>query len=150
MDNNTMSNRDSIKGEDSQSTRQVVPDTQDRVDMDTYDRGIVPAETAARMEREGAEYKHTPTEEREKGEPTDDQTDDESVRTTDGYTVDREGLLNNYAIEPEMYYEVPGDARQAEQAEHDQRVQEYHDINEDEEGKLTMEQDRRGHGSGMV
>lgn len=130
--------------------RHVTPDSHDRVKDDSYDPHIIPAETAARMEREGGQYKTHPTEEREASAITDDQTDNESIRTTDGYTVDKEGLLNNYAIEPEMYYEVPGDARQAEQAEHDQRVQEYHDINEDEEGKLTMEHDRRGHGSGMV
>lgn len=150
MDNNTMSNRDSIKGEESQSVRQVVPDTDDRVDMDTYDRGIVPAETAARKEREGGQYKHTPTEEREKGASTDDQTDDASIRTTDGYTVDREGLLNNYAIEPEMYYEVPGDARQQEEAAEAERAHEYQEISEESQGKLTEDHDRREHGPGVV
>ena len=53
-----------------------------------YDRVITSAETAARMEREGKNFKQP-------SEP--------------GQTVDREGLANNYAIEPEMYYEVPGD-----------------------------------------
>ncbi|WP_239033346.1 hypothetical protein [Leptothermofonsia sichuanensis] len=32
----------------------------DRVAKDTYDRGIVPAETAARKEREGENYKRIP------------------------------------------------------------------------------------------
>ncbi|BAU12157.1 hypothetical protein LEP3755_26860 [Leptolyngbya sp. NIES-3755] len=130
--------------------RQVATDTSDRVKSDAYDPHIVPAETAARMEREGGEYKTTPTEEREASAPTDDQTDPESIHTTDGYTVDQEGLLNNYAIEPEMYYEVPGDARQAEEELHQERVEEYRDINQDESGKLTMEDDKRGHGSGAV
>ncbi len=75
-------------------------DTSARVEDDSYDRGIIPAETAARKEREGASFKTHPTED-----------DSDSVQTEGGYTVDKEGLLNNYAVEPEMYYETPGDAR---------------------------------------
>ncbi|MBW4692569.1 MAG: hypothetical protein KME27_12470 [Lyngbya sp. HA4199-MV5] len=82
---------------------QPASDTSDRVESDVYDRGIVPAETAARKEREGAEYKTQPKED-----------NPDSVQTDGGYTVDKEGLLNNYAVEPEMYYETPGDARQPE------------------------------------
>ena len=72
-------------------------------DSNTYDRGIIPAETAARMEREGDNYKELPEEEGK-----------DSLDTTGGFTVDQEGLLNNYAIEPEMYYEKPGDMHQSE------------------------------------
>jgi hypothetical protein len=61
-----------------------------------YDRVILPAETAARKEREGESFRQLPNEE-------------ENMDTTAGYTVDREGLANNYAIEPEMYVETPGD-----------------------------------------
>ncbi|MGI8933978.1 hypothetical protein [Leptolyngbya sp. BC1307] len=64
---------------------------------DTFDRGIVPAETAARKKREGADYKQTPKD-------TEGDTD-----TTAGYTTSNEGLTNNYAIEPEMYIDEPGD-----------------------------------------
>jgi hypothetical protein len=131
-------------------TRVVAADTPERAKQDTYDPHIIPAETAARHEREGEQYKTIPTEEREASADTDDQTDPESIRTMDGYTVDKEGLLNNYAIEPEMYYEVPGDARQAAAEDEAQRVKEYEDVNQDESGKLTMEDDRRGRGSGMV
>lgn len=81
-----------------------VSDTSDRVEEDSYDRGIIPAETAARKEREGAEFKTHPSE-----------NNSDSVHTEGGYTVDKEGLLNNYAVEPEMYYETPGDARQPEE-----------------------------------
>lgn len=133
-----------------QTGRQVSPDTSDRVEVDTYDRGIVPAETAARREREGSLYKTHPTEAREQSAPTDDQTEGGSVHTTDGYTVDKEGLLNNYAIEPEMYYETPGDARQQDEAEHDDRSQEYEDISQESAGKLTEEGDDRGRGPGIV
>ena len=29
--------------------------------------------------------------------------------TISGYRVDKEGLVDNFGIEPEMYYEEPGD-----------------------------------------
>ena len=76
----------------------------EKISTDTYDRGIIPAETAARIEREGENYKKLPTEEDVASASTNDQTDIYSIRTTDGYTVDKEGWLNNYAVEPEMYY----------------------------------------------
>ncbi|OYD94042.1 hypothetical protein CDG76_19070 [Nostoc sp. 'Peltigera membranacea cyanobiont' 210A] len=125
-------------------------DSSDRAEVDTYDRGIIPAETAARMKREGDKYKTLPTEEREADAPTDDQTDSESIRTTDGYTVDREGLSNNYAIEPEMYYEEPGDARQQAAEDREERIQELGEVNQDEEGKLTDKGDSRGRGPGII
>ncbi|MEH2324810.1 MAG: hypothetical protein V7K32_14815 [Nostoc sp.] len=125
-------------------------DSSDRAEVDTYDRGIIPAETAARIEREGNLYKTLPTEEREADAPTDDQTDPDSIRTTDGYTVDKEGLLNNYAVEPEMYYEEPGDARKQAAAEAAQRVEELGEVNQDEEGKLTENSDTRGRGPGII
>ncbi|MBD2676704.1 MULTISPECIES: hypothetical protein [Nostoc] len=125
-------------------------DSSERAEVDTYDRGIIPAETAARREREGDKFKTLPTEEREASSATDDQTNSQSIRTTDGYTVDKEGLLNNYAVEPEMYYEQPGDARQQAAEDTAQRVEELEDINEDEEGKLTEKGDKRGKGSGIV
>ncbi|WP_193194113.1 hypothetical protein [Nostoc sp. MG11] len=125
-------------------------DSSDRAEVDTYDRGIIPAETAARMKREGDKYKTLPTEEREAGAPTDDQTDSGSIRTTDGYTVDKEGLANNYAVEPEMYYEQPGDARKQAAEDTAERVEELGEINQDEEGKLTEKGDKRGKGPGVI
>ncbi|OUL37589.1 hypothetical protein BV372_01095 [Nostoc sp. T09] len=125
-------------------------DSSDRVESDVYDRGIIPAETAARKEREGDLYKTVPTEEREASAPTDDQTDTDSIRTTDGYTVDKEGLLNNYAVEPEMYYEVPGDARESAAQDTANRVEELIEANEDKEGELTDKDDTRGRGPGLV
>lgn len=74
----------------------------------------------------------------------------DSIRTTDGYTVDKEGLLNNYAVEPEMYYETPGDARQQAAEDTAHRVEELTDVNEDKEGQLTMDDDKRGRGPGIV
>lgn len=74
----------------------------ERTAVDTYDRGIIPAETKARVEREGDSYKSQP--QKRGGE--------DSIDTTGGYTVDNEGLVNNYAIEPEMYVNEPGDLSQ--------------------------------------
>ncbi|BAZ87260.1 hypothetical protein [Dolichospermum compactum] len=122
----------------------------EKISADTYDRGIIPAETAARMKREGANYKHLPTEEDLASASTDDQTDIYSIRTTDGYTVDKEGLLNNYAVEPEMYYEVPGDAREAAEQEKAERIQELREVNEDKTGLLTEDFDKRGKGPGII
>ncbi|MGV0104986.1 hypothetical protein [Nostoc sp. DSM 114167] len=125
-------------------------DSSDRAEVNNYDRGIIPAETAARMEREGDKFKTRPTEEKEADAPTDDQTDSESIRTTDGYTVDNEGLSNNYAIEPEMYYEEPGDARQQAAEDKQERIEELGEVNQDEEGKLTDKGDSRGRGPGII
>jgi hypothetical protein len=67
---------------------------------DSYDPHIIPAETAARKDHEGAKFKHLDP------HPIGSDSIDESK----GFTVDKEGLVDNFAIEPEMYYEVPGDA----------------------------------------
>ncbi|MEH2380681.1 MAG: hypothetical protein V7K27_17650 [Nostoc sp.] len=125
-------------------------DSSDRAEVDTYDRGIIPAETAARIEREGDKYKTLPTEEGQGDASTNEQTDPESIRTTDGYTVDKEGLLNNYAVEPEMYYEEPGDARKQAAEDTAERIEELGEINQDEEGKLTDKGDKRGRGPGVI
>jgi hypothetical protein len=74
--------------------------------VDTYDLHIVPAETAARKEREGENYKQLPGEAQ----------DEDSIDTSGGFTVDKEGLVNNYAVEPEMYVEVPGDLQPPEKS----------------------------------
>jgi hypothetical protein len=113
------------------------------VDVDNYDRGITPAETAARKEREGAAYKQ-PIRDPEAVKEGD-------IDTTGGYTVDKEGLANNYAIEPEMYINEPGDLRQEEEADAAERAEEIQEVNETSEtGKLTMEKDTRGKGPGVV
>lgn len=112
----------------------------ERVQQDGYDREIIPAETAARKEREGSNFKQTPDSEAGDG-----------IDTTGGYTVDKEGLLNNYAVEPEMYYEEPGDAAAQAEAAETARIQELADVNQnDEDGLLTEEGDRRGKGSGVI
>jgi hypothetical protein len=108
-----------------------------------YDRGIRAAETAAREEREGEQFKKLPDSEAA--------VDQGQIDTTGGYTVDREGLANNYAIEPEMYYEVPGDRSEKAEALKAERAQELQEINQtDEQGKLTMNKDERGKGVGII
>lgn len=88
---------------------------------DNYDPHIVPAETQARMEREGEKFKHPPDSEAE-------------LDTTEGYTVDKEGLLNNYAVEPEMYVDVPGDLREKQRIEANERREDLKEIKEHKPG----------------
>jgi len=71
---------------------------------DSYDPHITPAETASRKEREGDNFKHL-----DKHPPGS-----ESLDTTAGFTVDKEGLVDNFGVEPEMYYETPGDLQKTE------------------------------------
>ena len=110
-----------------------------QADKDKFDPHIMPAETGARQDREGENFKETAD------------ADPDSIDTTGGYTVDTEGLSNNYAIEPEMYVEVPGDLRGAEQAAAAERAQDLAEVNEtDEQGNLTAEADQRGKGPGVI
>ncbi|TVP63288.1 MAG: hypothetical protein EA343_08495 [Nodularia sp. (in: Bacteria)] len=125
-------------------------DSSERVNSDSYDRGIIPAETVARKEREGENYKTLPTEETQETASTNDQSNTQSINTTDGYTIDQEGLVNNYAVEPEMYYEEPGDARKDAIQDSAERVEELREINQDQEGKLTEQDDTRGKGPGRI
>ncbi|MEA5525838.1 hypothetical protein [Nodularia spumigena] len=125
-------------------------DSSERVDVDNYDRGIIPAETVARKKREGENYKTLPTEQTQEDASTNDQSNADSINTTDGYTIDQEGLVNNYAVEPEMYYETPGDARKQAIQDSAERVEELQEINQDQEGKLTEKRDTRGKGPGRI
>jgi hypothetical protein len=109
--------------------------------VDTYDAHIVPAETAARKEREGDAFKKTPHQ----------VEDDEDLDTSAGYTVDKEGLVNNFAIEPEMYVNEPGDLRQKEDELAAERAQEVAEVNDtDKQGELTADHDSRGKGTGII
>ena len=103
----------------------------EKMDTSTADRGIIPAEVAARMDREGDDFRTTANE----------QAEPESINVTGGATVDQEGLANNYAIEPEMYVDEPGDLPQDD---------ELVEVNEDSEGKLSTQGDQRGKGPGII
>jgi hypothetical protein len=83
-----------------------------------YDRHLTAAETGARQDREKDTFKGRPQKE-------------DDLDTTGGYTVDREGLANNYAVEPEMYVEERGDLRQEEQESEARRAEELEEINHD-------------------
>lgn len=74
---------------------------------DSYDPHIIPSETAARKEREGDDFKHLPTH----------SAGSDHIETTGGFTVDKEGLVDNFAIEPEMYYETHGDLSDKKRSE---------------------------------
>lgn len=103
-----------------------------------YDREIAPTETATRQEREGENFKQTPDPEG-------------GIDTTGGYTVDREGKLNNFAIEPQMYVETPGDLDYKNAQLESQRQQTYREVKEtDEEGNLSIKEDKRGKGVGII
>jgi hypothetical protein len=80
-----------------------------------YDRGIQPAEVGARQDREGENFKKLPEKEGD-------------MDTTGGMTIDREGKMNNYAIEPEMYINEPGDLREEQEAEKARRAQELEEV----------------------
>jgi len=114
-------------------------DSQDSVPQ--YDAHIIPAESAARQHREGKDFGHT----------SHVEANGELSQATEGYTVDKEGLLNNYAIEPEMYVNVPGDM-QEQAVEEAKEASEYaHELKDlDENGKLTTEHDWRHKGPGLV
>jgi hypothetical protein len=106
-----------------------------------YDAHLVPAESAARAIREKDQF----------GKVAHDNPEDrEHIHIRDGYSIDQEGLVNNYAIEPEMYIHEPGDLAAENQQRHLQRVHEIQDLGESEEGKLTMEHDWRHRGPGMI
>lgn len=106
-----------------------------------YDRHIAPAETAARREREGQNFG---------SQPASDAKQSGDFDTRAGETIDQEGLANNYAIEPEMYVEQPGDLKQEEEAQKAARAHELEELSEDEEGELTKEQDTRHRGQGAI
>ncbi|MBV8884955.1 MAG: hypothetical protein JO235_13310 [Chroococcidiopsidaceae cyanobacterium CP_BM_RX_35] len=120
--------------------RSLYKNTDMKEEDTTADRGIIPAEVAARREREGDAFRRT----------ADEQADPESIDVTGGATVDQEGLANNYAIEPEMYVNEPGDLRQEESELAAERAHELEELQEDEEGKLDMEHDKRHRGPGLV
>jgi hypothetical protein len=85
---------------DKKVTPQVPAGTElyDSPTPDSYDPHIIPAETAARKEHEGENFKHL-----------EHPAESDSIDITGGFTVDKEGLVDNFAVEPEMYYETPGD-----------------------------------------
>jgi hypothetical protein len=105
-----------------------------------YDPHLVPAETAAREKREGKQFGHV----------DHDPKNPEHVHTRDGYTVDQEGLINNYAVEPPMYINEPGDLDEVKKTEANRQATDRHALSEDEEGKLTMDHDWRHKGPGLI
>ncbi len=106
-----------------------------------YDSHIIPGETVARATREGSHFGQV---------EHDDPADREHIHLRDGYTIDQEGLINNYAVEPEIYINKPGDLREKEAELKAKRRAELRELSEDEEGKLTMEHDWRHKGPGLI
>ncbi|MGD1903106.1 MAG: photosystem II assembly protein Psb35 [Geitlerinemataceae cyanobacterium] len=114
------------------------PKPKDELETDGYDRFMISAETAERQAREGQSFGSTPESEG-------------NFNTTNGYTVDREGLANNHAIVPEIYAEVPGDMRERNQAVEEARANKRREVQQtDEDGELTVHADTRGKGVGVI
>uniref|UniRef100_B8HNQ4 Uncharacterized protein n=1 Tax=Cyanothece sp. (strain PCC 7425 / ATCC 29141) TaxID=395961 RepID=B8HNQ4_CYAP4 len=67
-----------------------------------------------------------------------------------GYTIDGEGRLNIYAIEPEMYIKEPGDLRRQQAEAMAQRRRDLEALQEDETWSLTMDYDLRHKGPGLI
>lgn len=59
---------------------------------------LIPAEVAARSKREGDQPPNAPA-----AKANASSSDPTTTDTTSGYTVDQEGLVNNYAVTPETY-----------------------------------------------
>ncbi len=116
-------------------------DKQTNTEIPHPDPHIIPAETAARANREGSHFGQV---------DHDSQADTEHIHTRDGYTVDQEGLINNYAVEPPMYIKEPGDLAEEEAAIAKQRAADRKALTEDEDGKLTTSHDWRHKGPGMI
>lgn len=74
----------------------------------------------------------------------------EALQLPKGYTIDEDGRLNNFAIEPEIYIRVPGDLRQKQAEEKAQRRHEMEELLEEEDGKLIMDHDFRHKGPGLI
>lgn len=112
-----------------------------------YDPGIIPAEVAARKQREGQLFGQTA---RTKHLDFASVPATASINTTGGYTIDQEGLANNYAVEPEMYINQPGDLRQETAELAAKRAYELKALAGDAVGRLTMENDTRHKGQGRI
>ena len=91
--------RDLNKSPDQQAAAINSEPTPAELQVPHYDPHIMPAETVARQRREGAHFGHV----------EHDSKETSHIHNRDGYTIDQEGLINNYAIEPKMYINEPGD-----------------------------------------
>jgi hypothetical protein len=80
---------------------------------------------------------------------TDEEVIAENLSGTNHYTVDQDGLMNNYPVEPEMYFEVPGDAREENEAEKAARAQERREVTQNSLGDPEGEEHVGSHGKGV-
>lgn len=58
--------------------------------------------------------------------------------------------MNNYAIEPEMYINEPGDLKQQTEEAVSERRHELEELQDDKTGKLTTEHDLRHKGPRLI
>ena len=105
-----------------------------------YDPHIMPAETVARQRREGTHFGHV----------EHDPKETSHIHNRDGYTMDQEGLINNYAIEPKMYISEPGDLDEQEAAIARQKAADRRAMTRDDAGKLTPKNNWNHRGPGII
>lgn len=106
-----------------------------------YDAHLIPSETVAREAREGSQFGQV---------EHDDAQDTEHIHTRDGYTVDQEGLINNYAVEAPMYINEPGDLAEEEAAVAKQRAAERKALSKDADGNLSPNTNWQHKGPGVI
>jgi hypothetical protein len=77
-------------------------ETQNLVENENLSDGseLIPAEVAAREDREGSEPPNTP-----RAVQAEASNPDQELKTASGYTSDQEGLTNNYPVTPKPYYQ---------------------------------------------
>lgn len=106
-----------------------------------YDPHLIPSETAAREAREGDRFGHV---------EHDNPEEKEHIHTRDGYTMDQEGLINNYAVEPPMYVNQPGDLAEEEAAAAKMRAADRKSLGKDAEGHASSKNNWQHKGPGMI
>ena len=105
-----------------------------------YDPHLIPPESVARAKREGDEFGHV----------NKDPSDTEQLHTRSGYTVDQEGLINNYAVEPKMYINEPGDLDEEQGFVAYQKAANFKSLTQNEKGEVAKTRDWNNRGPGVI
>ena len=122
-------------------TPEMLPNDTATEQLSHYDPHLIPSETVARQAREGEDFGHV---------DHDNPQDTEHIHTRDGYTVDQEGLINNYAVEPPMYVNKPGDLAEAEATAAKIRAADRKALSKDEDGNMSPKINWKHKGPGVI
>lgn len=118
-----------------------VENTKTPANLPHYDAHLIPAETVAREAREGRRFGQV---------EHDSANNTEHIHTRDGYTVDQEGLINNYAVEAPMYVSEPGDLAEEEAAAAQQKAADLKSLSKDTNGNLSPDINWQHKGPGII